>query len=117
MQQIWDFMQTMQTSFNDLRIHMDNRMNSFERRMDEVEIKAAATHYYARDGVMHNNLDYEDQPPTPPYQRRAAQRREEALAREREAAAAAQAEQQAEAAAQEGAKDGEDGEDMEDDED
>ena len=100
MQQMWAFMQTMQQSISNLHLDMSNRMNAFDRRLDEVETHAAAGHHYARRGMM-NDPNFEDDPPIPPYQRRAAVRREAEIARQRAEAQAAQAAQEAEAAPQE----------------
>ena len=110
MQQMWAFMQTMQQSISNLHLDMSNRMNAFDRRLDEVETHAAAGHHYARRGVM-NDPNFEDDPPTPPHVRRAAIAREAEIAQQRAAAQAAQAAQEAEAAPQE-----EEGDDEEEEE-
>jgi hypothetical protein len=120
MQQMWQLMQSMQTSINNLNLNVNNRMDTvdqrlaaFDQRMDEVETHAAAAHFYAHRGLTTNNPNYEDDPPTPPHQRRAAIRREAELARQREAEQAAQAAQEQEVAAE---QEGEEEEEEEDDE-
>jgi hypothetical protein len=126
MQQMWEFMQTMQQSISNLHLNVNTRMDAFntrmdtfDQRMDEVETHAAAAVYYARRGVMSSDPNYEDDPPTPPHVRRAAIRKEAEMAQARAEAAAAQAAQaaqEAEAAPQEEEGNEEEVNDDEDDE-